>query len=191
MAFEFQRMLSPSGRYVGFDVHRGAIDWCRRHFARDGRFRFELAEVRTAYSSGFVGPALEYKFPARDGEIDFVLAKSLFTHMLEPDVEHYMREINRVLTSSGSALVSAFLLEDPDKDATRANRTLQFRYGAGNTRWLTDANPTSGVAYARERFLTIAHTAGLRVERVIEGYWRGNVIAPNAQDLLVLRRESR
>jgi len=190
MTFEFQRMLSASGRYVGFDVHRAAIEWCRRQFAGDERFRFELAEVRTSYSREFVAPARAYRFPARDGEIDFVLAKSLFTHMLEPDAEHYLREISRVLATSGRALLSAFLLEDPEKDGVRPDRTLQFRYGAGSVRWLTDANPTSGVAYARARFLEMVNAAGLHVERVIEGYWRAT-IAPNLQDLLILAHASR
>src|ERR1700688_4464263 len=43
MALAFSRVLGPEGRYIGFDVHGPSIRWCRRHFTRDSRFRFDLA----------------------------------------------------------------------------------------------------------------------------------------------------
>ena len=90
MAVEFQRMLGKSGTYVGFDVHGPSIRWCKKRFAVDSRFRFERAELTTAWSDG-PNPAAEYRFPLNDGGAGFVLAKSVFTHLLEREDEKSLK----------------------------------------------------------------------------------------------------
>ena len=82
MALEFQRMLGATGSYVGFDVHKPSIAWCRARFAADARFQFHVADLRTAWSRG-PNSAVDYRFPMVDSDADFVLAKSVFTHFLE------------------------------------------------------------------------------------------------------------
>ena len=99
MALAFRRTLGPRGTYVGFDVHGASIAWCNRHLAQDPRLRFELAPLDTPWSRGGMPPT-QYRFPADDGSADFVLAKSVFTHLLERDARHYLREIHRVLRPS-------------------------------------------------------------------------------------------
>jgi SAM-dependent methyltransferase len=46
------------------------------------------------------------RFPAGDSSVDVVFAASLFTHLLEPDSRHYLREVRRVLAPRGRALLS-------------------------------------------------------------------------------------
>jgi hypothetical protein len=50
--------------------------------------------------------ACEYKFPVENGGVNFVVAASLFTHVLEKECQHYLVEIHRVLALGGLALVS-------------------------------------------------------------------------------------
>ena len=46
-------------------------------------------------------------FPAGDAAVTLAFAASLFTHLLEPDARHYLREVARVLAPGvGSALLS-------------------------------------------------------------------------------------
>jgi SAM-dependent methyltransferase len=184
---DFQRFLGAEGRYVGFDVHRQSIEWCRRRFGDDARLRFELAELRTAYSNDFSNVAAAYRFPCDSATIDFALAKSLFTHLVEVEAEHYLRELARVLASTGSALVSVFLLDAESRGSS--SRAYQFPYGGDRVRWRIHGRPAAGVAYRRHVFTELIGRAGLRVTRSIDGYWRGGpVIAPNAQDLLVISK---
>jgi SAM-dependent methyltransferase len=92
-------------RYVGFDLFRPSIDWCRAAFARCGeRFRFEHFDghSETYNPAGTLQPS-DYAFPCEDSSIDFVYAGSLFTHLLEPDAAHYLREVHRVLKPNGLA----------------------------------------------------------------------------------------
>ena len=185
MVPDFQRFLGAEGRYIGFDVHAQSIAWCRRRFSDDARLRFELAELRTEYSGSFTNVAIAYQFPCDSAAVDFVLAKSLFTHLVEVEAEHYLHELARVLTRTGSALVSAFLLDEESSGSSEGEH--QFPFGGNRVRWRVHGRPAAAVAYRRDVFMDLIGRAGLQVNRSINGYWRGGpVIAPNAQDLLVL-----
>jgi ubiquinone/menaquinone biosynthesis C-methylase UbiE len=177
MAFEFQRLLGPRGTYVGFDVHGPSIRWCQSHFATDRRFRFELAALATAWSRG--GAAAEYRFPAPDAAADFVLAKSLFTHLLEREARHYLREIRRVLRSGRAAIITAFLLDNEGASS-------MFPHGGPDVWWSVRSRPEAAVAYRRRHFLRMMDDVQLRVERAIDGHWSGRGPAPHFQDILVV-----
>ncbi|HXQ28620.1 MAG TPA: methyltransferase domain-containing protein [Gemmatimonadales bacterium] len=177
MALEFRNVLGAHGSYVGFDVHRPSIAWCKRHFASDPRFRFELASLETAWSRG--GEAVsQYRFPAADDSMTFVLAKSVFTHLLEEDARHYLRELRRVLQEGRRALVTAFLLgEEGDP---------RFPYGGPDLWWRMSNRPEAGVAFKRSRFVAEARAANLRVVELIRGYWSGDQTGPTLQDIAIL-----
>jgi SAM-dependent methyltransferase len=186
MVPDLQRMLGPEGRYVGFDVHEASIRWCRRQYAADRRFAFELARVHTPYSPQFTTPAAEYRFPVEDGWADFILVKSVFTHLFEAEAAHYLAEIRRVLAPGGRALVSAFLLDSADHPEAGRAPMYQFPLGDGPVRWMVAARPTAGVAYDCAYFSQIVANAGLEIRRHIRGYWHGSGISPNLQDQLIV-----
>ena len=189
MAFEFRRFLGPDGRYTGFDVHEPSLRWSRKRFKRDARFAFELARVATPYSAGYEGDAMQYRFPVATHTVDFALAKSLFTHLLEAEARHYLAEIARVLTRQGRALVTAFLPQD-EEETHLAGAEFEFRYGGPDVWYRVRAKPTAAVAYRRDYFVDMVHAAGLEIDEFIEGDWRGTGIAPNAQDVVILKRSS-
>jgi ubiquinone/menaquinone biosynthesis C-methylase UbiE len=184
MARELQTLLSPQGRYVGFDVHRESIDWCRKRFAADQRFTFELAEIRTPFSQRSAGRLEGFRFPASDEDCDLVLAKSVFTHMLEPETAHYLREISRVLRPGRAALVTAFLF-DPELSQVSA---FPFRSADERVRWRVRARPHAAVAYSRGLFESLARSAGLRIQHFIRGFYPGDSPKPFGQDVLVLSK---
>ena len=186
MAVEFQRMLGRSGKYVGFDVHGPSIRWCKKRFAADGRFRFELAELTTAWSDG-PDPIVEYRFPMNEAGADFVLAKSVFTNMLERESQHYLREARRVLQRGGAAFLTAFLLEDGRAPHAFRPAELTFPYGAHPLWWRVKSRPEATVAYEKTHFLGMVEAAGLKVERLIPGSWSGGGLSPNLQDIIIVR----
>lgn len=190
MVPDFQRMLGPDGAYIGFDVHPPSIEWCRRQFVADRRFRFEVAEAHTPYSPQFTTPLSEFRFPVDDGGADFLLAKSVFTHMLEADTHHYLAEIARVLSPRGAALVTAFLINQPRNVPPSGRPTLNFAYHEGPVYWTTPGKPARAVGYDTAFFCSAVARAGLSVRRIIPGYWSGCGVAPNAQDLVVVAHAS-
>ncbi len=96
-------------RYVGFDVLKLCVDWSNQHLApaTEGRFTFHHADLYNAeYNPHGTLQAQEFRFPAMDASIDLTFAGSLFTHLLEPDCRHYLRETARVLKPGGIAIIS-------------------------------------------------------------------------------------
>ncbi len=101
--------LNPSVRYVGVDIFQPAIEWCRRAFAplAGERFRFEHFDGHSAvYNPAGTIKSSEYRLPCADGSIDTTVCASLFTHLLLPDLKHYLDEITRVSSPQGQAIIS-------------------------------------------------------------------------------------
>ena len=101
--------LNPGLRYVGVDVFRPAIDWCRKTFSAlpGDRFRFEHFDGYSAvYNPGGKVSPTEYVLPCAAGSVDVTVCASLFTHLLLPDCMHYLAELSRVLKPHGRAIVS-------------------------------------------------------------------------------------
>jgi len=184
MAFEFQRMLGPLGRYVGFDVNRPAIEWCRVAFGSDPRFTFGLAEVSSPYGDG--GRPVPYRFPMTDGEAGLVLAKSVFTHLLEPDTRHYLREIRRTLRPGRTAVITAFLFGKGSRTDRGTSPIFGFGDDRGLVKWRWKARPESAVAYERDHFTEMIAEAGLRLQWLCQGFWPGNSTHFTGQDILLV-----
>ena len=95
--------------YIGFDVIRENVDWCRNYIAPNwqGYADFHWFDVysREYNPSGSIR-ARDLRFPCKDEGADVVIAASVFTHLLETDAVHYLKEIRRVLSISGIALLS-------------------------------------------------------------------------------------
>jgi len=85
-----------------------AIDWCRRKISsKYPNFHFQFADIFNGVYNpkGKIKP-VEYKFPYENESFDFVFVKSVFTHMLPQDMEHYFSEIARVLRKDGRCLIT-------------------------------------------------------------------------------------
>jgi ubiquinone/menaquinone biosynthesis C-methylase UbiE len=169
MVPHFRERLGGAGKYVGFDTHGPSIQWCCRNFAGDSRLSFHHADCSGTQN----GAVLKYKFSVADGAADLVLAKSVFTHLLEPVARHYLLEIHRTLRRGGAAVITAFLFDDtgPGKDAVRD--LFPQAEAAGAIRWRSRLRPTAAVAYSKSRFTGMVEGAGLRLQWMSNGFFPG------------------
>lgn len=182
----FRRALGAEGRYVGFDVHAPSVRWCQRRFQGDGRFRFECADLASPYGNPSSPFAVElYRFPADDGSVNLVLAKSVFTHLLAPAASHYLAEIRRTLRPEGRALVTTFLFAEGTHPPA-----FPHPEETSPVRWRRQDRKESAVAYERTAFEQMISCAGLRIETFVPGFWPGTNVVPTGQDVLVLGRAS-
>jgi SAM-dependent methyltransferase len=182
----FTRLLGPEGRYVGFDVHAPSVRWCRRHFSADPKFRFELAEIASPYGDpSNLQPAQAYRFPLDDGAADFILAKSVFTHLLEEEVRHYLEEIRRTLRPGRLALITAFLFDGSGPAAVRPP-AFPFPNSDSSVRWLRPLRPQAAIAFDRGFFEGMIAEAGLTLRELVPGFWPGTALVPQGQDVLIL-----
>ena len=67
--------------------------------------------------------AKSFQFPYDSSSFDFVFLKSVFTHMRPDSVQHYLREIRRVLKLDGRCLATAFLLNSEATELIHSGRS--------------------------------------------------------------------
>jgi ubiquinone/menaquinone biosynthesis C-methylase UbiE len=182
MAQELGDALGASGRYLGLDVHVPSIAWARRHFACDRRLEFIAARVASPFGNAAGPPAEDVRFPLPDAMADFVLAKSLFTHLVTTEAKAYLSEVRRVLRPGRSALLTAFLF-----DPARPTPAFAFSRPQSVTRWRVRARPHAAIAYSRPAFEAMIIAAGLRVDHLLTGFWPGGAAHPTGQDILIVQ----
>jgi len=188
MALHLKNYLDENGGYVGVDIHRPSINWCRQKIARRHKnFQFEHIDVRNlAYNPNAAQPAEAYVFPFADRSFDLILLKSVFTHMRPPEVSNYLSEVARLLKSDGRCLATFFLLND--EQAALANE-LAFNYGEGEWRYVHEHSPESAVAYDESFVMQLPEKYELVVEKKIYGRWTGRDDGLSYQDILILNHK--
>lgn len=185
MVGELASRLGTDGRYVGFDVHAPSVRWCRRRHADDPRLAFELAPIASPYAARPGDQPLEldaYRFPLPERAADFVLAKSVFTHLLEDETRHYLAEIRRVLAPGGAALITFFLFDGENVSPP----AFPHPDARAEVRWRLAKRPHAAVAYSKQKIVALIEAAGLRSLHHIEGFWPGESATLQAQDQLIL-----
>jgi len=183
MTAALARRLGPHGRYVGFDVHAPSIRWCRKRYGNDPRLSFEIAPIASPYGHRSGRTATSYRFPIEDAGAGFILAKSVFTHLLEPEARHYLCEIRRTLRSGKAAVVTAFLFDA--RPPGRRAAGVAFPFGDERVRQRSAGRPTAAVAYERSVFEGMVRDSGLSVVWMSPGFFPG-AERPGGQDILVL-----
>ncbi len=194
-AFQLFDILGPDGAYVGIDVTPDSIRWCSANITvRDPRFTFHHADAHNELYNPFGrGTSMDFALPVADGSMDRIFLSSVFTHLLEDEILHYMREFKRVLKPGGLVYASFFL---HTAEALEAAKT------KGNTAWvakfdipLSDgffANdpdfPRGAVALTDTAARRLIAAAGLRLDRpYLKGWWSGLHETPDdGQDVMIL-----
>jgi SAM-dependent methyltransferase len=178
----FARRLADAGRYAGLDVHGPSIRWCADAFGGDPRLAFVLATIRSPYGGGTAAPA-DYRFPLADAAVDFVLAKSLFTHLPAEEARSYLAEVRRVLRPGGKGLISAFLF---DGERHASPPAFPYPLESSAVRCKRRLHPHAAVAFDRATFERWLADSGLTPELIIPGFFPGGELEVAGQDVLVV-----
>ncbi|NDY43059.1 class I SAM-dependent methyltransferase [Dissulfurirhabdus thermomarina] len=102
LAIACEPYVQEGGLYVGMDVSRRDVEFCKGHY-REPHFRFVHLEARNpAYTPEEIRERTPWDIP--DGSQDLVTALSVWTHMNEADAVFYFREAARVLAEGGRDL---------------------------------------------------------------------------------------
>ena len=146
-----------TGTYVGIDIDGEAIAWCEKHYDAE-RFRFHHS-THSSVSYHQSGKNTPYKVPEPDGTFDLVVSNSLLTHVLEGELENYIRESYRLLRAGGAIMHSHFNLDYPP--ATYGTRHT-FQHAIGNARVESIEQPEAAVAYRTDYLFRVARDVGFK-----------------------------
>lgn len=140
-------------RYVGVDIHAGMIRWCQENLApRAPGFSFVHHDVFAAgLNPGRRKPRM-LPFPVQDASVTLFVAISVFTHLVEDQIVHYMREVGRVLRPDGVVIATFFLF---DKSGFPMMQAFQ------NALYINHVDPTNAVIVDRTWLRGVARDAGL------------------------------
>jgi hypothetical protein len=107
--------------------------------------------------------------------------------MLPDGVEHYMREISRLLAPGGVCVASYFLLNDETRtgvDAGQSFMSFRVEHSSGLCRLHDAATPEAAVALEETFVRQIHEQAGLRIRDIRRGRWWNDT--PHDHDVLTV-----
>jgi tRNA (mo5U34)-methyltransferase len=146
-------------RYVGLDLHRGMIDWCRANLTpRAPGFEFLHHDVHEQGFNPGPGKPDWAPFSVADESCSLFVAISVFTHLLQHHAVGYLRELRRVLRPGGIAITSWFFFD---------KRSFPMMQDDQNTLFINPVHPTNAVIFDRawlERTLADAGLVASAVE---------------------------
>lgn len=144
-------------KYVGVDLNGRSIRWCVQSLAPHApQFEFHHQDI---YNKGLNPDATAevMPFPVEDGSVSLLIAWSVFTHVLEANVQFYLEEVARVLGPDGIALTTWMLF---DKGEFPMMREFQ------NSLYINLNDPTNAVIYDKAWLRDAARRAGLVLWRI-------------------------
>lgn len=164
-----------TGKYIGVDIDHEMLDWCRVHFDAP-RFEF-LHSTHASKSYKQSSSESVYTLPIADQTVDFVFSRSLFTHLLEPELRNYMVESFRILKPGAHMVMSIFCLDYPPP--TYGGRHT-FSHKIGNSSVESLAVPEAAVAYTEAFVVNLAREVGFSKASVIgrdPSGWQRDLVA--------------
>ncbi len=191
IAATLTRLLSPQGRFEGFDIVRAGVEWCRKHITpRYPHFQFRHADLFNAvYNPEGREQAATYRFPYDDATFDVVIATSVLTHMYRADAAHYLVEIARVLKPGGRSFITHFLWTDECREAGAEGRTvMNFIFPVPDGFTIDETHPEAAIAIGLAAVRADYETAGLALDPIHVGRWTGRTNDSHFQDIVVARK---
>jgi SAM-dependent methyltransferase len=145
-------------RYVGVDLHAGMVDWCQRNLApRAEGFEFVHHDVfNPGLNPGVLKPRAA-RFPVGDEQFTLLEAISVFTHLVQAQAEHYLRETARILRPDGVAVTTWFLFD---------KRHYPMMQDFQNALYINEIDPTNAVIFDRDWLREAAASAGLAITAI-------------------------
>jgi len=191
--------LSDDGSYTGVDIIKPSIEWCQGNIAsRYTNFSFHYLDIHSQIHNpeGSV-KTTEVRLPAEDGSIDRIILHSVFTHMFEDDIVHYLHEFARVLKPGGKVFASFFILDEEalvlleqekQKDPDSVFEGLDFKYEYGDGCYVQDLEqPEGAVAFTQEAFEWILKKGNMKLACPVgKGFWCGREGVTDGQDITIL-----
>lgn len=184
MAVPLTQYLDPErGSYDGVDPVMDGILWCAQTITPVyPRFRFQRLDIaHPLYNPQGSLPGNEVRFGFANQSFDFIIMTSVATHLPPDELVVYLNEASRLLAPGGRLFLTAFALDG----STTGQERLKFRrWGEGPGWYAIEEAPLAAAGIDAGFLLEHAVQAGLTVERLDPGHWRGQSAA-HYQDLLL------
>ncbi len=152
-------------KYVGLDIHRRMIEWNQRNLSSvDPNFEFHHHDVFNLGHAPENTRRLTAPFEVPDASFTLVVAWSIFTHLYEVQVLHYLREIARIMRPEGQLLSTWFLFD---------KREFPMMQAFQNTLFINEIDPTNATIFDRQWLLEAIRETGFSIIEAVPPSIRG------------------
>jgi SAM-dependent methyltransferase len=187
--------LGADGSYLGVDISGPSISWCQDNITpRYPWVTFEHLDIRSDfYNPGGTLGATDIRIPLGQRSVDRIILQSVFTHMFEDDIVHFLTEFRRVLRSDGLVFASFFVLDDESvRLAAAGSGGLKFQHPWADGCRINDPDtPEGAVGYTSNALDRMLRMAGLDLAQPVHhGSWSGRPDVPDGQDIAILKRSA-
>lgn len=103
--------------YLGIDVHKESIDWCKRYIEQDHpSFKFKHLNIyNERYNKNGSKIDDNFRFELESESVDIIYLFSVFSHTIEEDMRAYLRDCSRILDKNGRMVFTTFVEDNvPD-----------------------------------------------------------------------------
>ena len=180
-----------TGRYQGFEAMEIGQTWCEENITpRFSNFSFTYVPLHNdLYNSSGIDAA-SYSFEYAKESFDFGCAISVFTHMVDTEVQNYLEQTNKVLQMNGRLVATFFVLDDESRSVMTQQSGFYFQYDKGNYLLMDDKVISANVCFKREYLENIVFQSGFNIVATVNGSWCGRkkTHAVGYQDVWVLEK---
>ena len=185
-------VLGERGSYLGVDVSGRSIEWCQQNITRrHANFRFHHLDIHSEfYNPQGTCSATEVTLPVASATIDTIILQSVFTHMFEPAITHFLREFRRVLRRDGRVFASFFVLgQESVALASVTPGVLTFRHSGRRGCRINDPDqPEAAVGYTPRALRRMVRRGGFAFAQPVHvGSWCGRQGVEDGQDIAILK----
>jgi SAM-dependent methyltransferase len=107
--------LNRESSYLGIDVNRTAIDWCKENLTtRNANFRFETIDIANNYyhfDDNQQENSYDFSFLG-EAKFDCIIAVCFFNHLKINDTRKYLQEISKRLVKDGVAYLTFYTIDE-------------------------------------------------------------------------------
>ncbi len=177
VALALMDYLSEEGHYTGVDIRPDEIDWLQSNYStKRPNFSFEFINVENSFYSVLSDQkqASKFEFPFASNFYDMIFLTSVFTHMLPASVDHYLKEIVRMLKPGGRCLISYFLMnESARKGIQSGTSSRSFLQDLGGGCFTDNLKcPEDAVAFEESWIRSLYENHRLEIrDPVFQGQW--------------------
>lgn len=177
-----------SGKYEGFDAVYQGVKWCKENIqSQYPHFNFQYIDLSNdLYKGNGIDPST-YSFLFEKEYFDFIFAISVFTHLIDSELENYIKQSARVIKKNGILFATFFIVSD---DYTPNNQRFNFPHDFGHFLLMDKVVQSANVAYRFDYLQRLFNQSGFTIELYEKGYWQENIPHNNNdfQDLLIVRK---
>lgn len=176
-----------TGIYYGVDVDKSMIDWCRKHISSIRlSFTFDHVDIKNnAFNPDGKLDNSDFHVNYYD-HYDFIFLTSVFTHIMEDGLRHYLSEIAKALTPSGRVFATFFLINEESRRLINEEKAdWNFCYPMDHGAYFIEKNPEAALAYNEDFIIELYRENGLEINDIYYGSWCGRENYLSYQDIII------